>query len=257
MILAMFSCSSNGDNGEAVTHTMENGVCTECGGVESSDGLLFSENSDGTYTLMGIGSCTDKDIVVDIYNNKSVTALRDYAFSDNYYNIESITLGNNVTTIGDYAFYKCSALKNINIPNSVTSVGPSAFQGCKNLVSITIPDSVTFIGDRVFSECSSLESIAIGNGYKNIAEGIFINCTSLTSITIPEGASEIGAHAFSGCSNLRSITIPSSVTAIFQDLNNCTNLTDIYYTGTAEEWEKIKYDYNNLTNATIHYNYTE
>ena len=38
---------------------------------------------------------------------------------------------------------------------------------------------------------------------------------------------------------------------------NCTSLTDVYYTGSADDWAKIRIDDENgkLTNANIHYNY--
>ena len=39
----------------------------------------------------------------------------------------SITIPNGVTSIGDYAFYKCSNLMSITIPDSVTSIGNYAF----------------------------------------------------------------------------------------------------------------------------------
>ena len=54
------------------------------------------------------------------------------------------------------------------------------------------------------------------------------------------------------------MTIPDSVTSIgigaFQE---CKSLTDVYYTGSEEQWKKIGIDSSNtyLTNATIHYNY--
>jgi uncharacterized protein YjdB len=55
-----------------------------------------------------------------------------------------------------------------------------------------------------------------------------------------------------------SVTIPKSVTSIgiFSFLA-CTNLTDVYYTGSENDWSNITMDEGNyhLTNATIHYNY--
>ncbi len=62
----------------------------------------------------------------------------------------------NVTSIGEYAFYYCGALASITIPNSVTSIGSWAFEGCDALTSITIPDNVTSIGSCAFYNCDAL-----------------------------------------------------------------------------------------------------
>ena len=58
-----------------------------------------------------------------------------------------------VTSIGNYAFNKCSNLSSINIPNSVTSIGNGAFSDCTGMTSITIPNSVTTIESYAFSGC--------------------------------------------------------------------------------------------------------
>lgn len=51
---------------------------------------------------------------------------------------------------------------------------------------------------------------------------------------IPEGA-------FAGCVSLEHITIPKNVTAIGKDtFKDCDGLTDVYYEGTKEEWDKIR-----------------
>ena len=54
--------------------------------------------------------------------------------------ITSVKFSNNVTHIGDAAFYGCSALNNITIPASVTSIEGWAFWGCRSLESITISE---------------------------------------------------------------------------------------------------------------------
>ena len=91
-------------------------------------------------------------------------------------NIEQVIIGDGVTSIGDYAFSKCSSLTSITIPNSVTEIGWWAFSDCRSLKSVTIPNSVTTIGERAFSDCRSLKSVTIPNSVTTIGEYAFSDC---------------------------------------------------------------------------------
>ena len=78
--------------------------------------------------------------------------------------LTSITIGNGVDSIGEYAFYYCSGLTSITIPDSVTTIGYSAFRWCSGLTSITIPNSVTTIGYDAFYGCSGLKIVYYKGG---------------------------------------------------------------------------------------------
>ena len=62
------------------------------------------------------------------------------ALSENYtYGtfIESLTIGNEVTSIGEYAFYDCSGLKNVILGSSVKVLEEEAFSDCSSIETIT------------------------------------------------------------------------------------------------------------------------
>lgn len=91
----------------------------------------------------------------------------------------------------------------------------------------------------------------------SIGESAFYAAENLTGIIIPDSVTSIGVCAFCECFNLTNITIGTGVTNIEEAaFQQCESLTDVYYLGTQEQWNKIsiiKYNNDNLTNATIHY----
>ena len=193
----------------------------------------------------------------------TITSIKDYQFNG-FNNITTIEIPSSVTSIGTSAFSNCSSLTTIEIPSSVTSIGSHAFNRCTNLTNITIPESVTSIGDSAFHDCDSLTNITIPESVTSIGYGAFESCSSLTSITIPSSVTSIGNYAFESCSSLTSIIIPNSVTSIGKAaFRRCTSLTNItipnevlsvgnnafsysnienlYYNGTIEEYNNINF----------------
>ena len=256
------------------------------GDIFSNDKLAYEVLDDGT--LMVRGKADLMDVLEDVnipseLNGKKVTRIRELAFSwaaggnpksiiipnsitsigysafDGCSNLTSITLPDNIKAIADYTFSGCVNLTSITIPNNVAKIGNYAFAGCSALTTITIPDSVTRINPGIFFNCINLTSVDISNNIKSISKKTFENCTSLESIKIPNGIEEICSSAFFNCSNLTSITIPKSITNIEENVFERTNLRDVYYSGTEDEWKKIKISYSNedLKKATIHYNAPE
>lgn len=217
--------------------------------------------------------------LISINIPKSVSYIRDGTF-DGCSSLSSIAIPESVTYIGDCAFQDCSNMTQISLPKGVTHIGWRAFDNCSRLTGITIPQGVTIIGGSIFEDCSSLTSITIPEGVTSIGTSAFQNCSSLTSITIPESVTFIYERAFEGCSSLNSISIPEGVNSIghiaFQQCYNltsialprslikidwdafryCRSLSDVYYAGTAEEWNAIEIDADNdeLLSATIHFN---
>lgn len=103
------------------------------------------------------------------------TAIGDNAFNNDNYDSgippsKGIT-GNitfqNVTRIGDDAFYACSGLKSVTIPGSVTSIGEYAFYNCRDLTNMTIGSGIQGIGYGAFDTWGNPITLTIG---KTVAE---------------------------------------------------------------------------------------
>ena len=68
-----------------------------------SEGLEYAKTNGSQYEVVGIGTCTDINVVVPrIYNGLPVTAIGESAFENA--SIDSITLYESITRIGDNAF---------------------------------------------------------------------------------------------------------------------------------------------------------
>ena len=129
--------------------------------------------------------------------------------------LASVTMGTAVQNVGKYAFYNCSYLSVIDsVPNSLTTVEESAFRACSQLTAINLPDNVTTIGNYAFYECYRLASVTLGNGLTSIGYQAFMYCSALKSIVIPNSVTNIGESAFSCCSSLDSVVIGNGLRKI-------------------------------------------
>ena len=168
--------------------------------------------------------------------------------------LTSISIPDQITEIGDYAFYGNPTLKTVNFHAGITRIGAGAFHETL-LTRVNIPNPDCEIGNSCFSS-SQVSSVTLPQGMKKLGRHVFFYCTNLTSITLPEGMEEIGMMCFGSCA-LTSVNLPSTMVKLdscslqdnpFTSINlknvkyvgrqafsQCTNLTTVTSNGMLEE----------------------
>lgn len=186
---------------------------SSCDGSDSAAVIFGGTTGELTWTLT-------EDGVLTITGEGPMPDYRDGGTSETppWYphvnRISSLTIGEGVTRIGDYAFMLCSFVTEVVIPESVTSMGDWAFWHCQSLKRITFPDRMVRFGEWAFYENESLQSVCIPEGVTTIPSSAFARCHNLTCVIMPGSLQTICGGAFSQCHKLTDVTIPDGVTVI-------------------------------------------
>lgn len=221
----------------------------------SSDNGLFFDKNKTTLFLCPTSKTGSYTIPT------TVTLIQSYAFQG-CGSLASVNIPAATTTIGESAFYKCSAnlvvgsgnpnyasedgvlfnkqkttliqcplskAGSYSIPSGVESVGMYAFRDCNSLNSLTFPNTIISVGTYAFWKCTGLTgALNLPSSLKTIGGGSFQDCSGITSIILPTTITSIASNAFDGCSGLKLVEIPSSVTAISSSTFwNCTGLETV------------------------------
>lgn len=181
--------------------------------------------------------------------------------------IYRLNLDSDITSIGNLAFYDCSALVGVNIPEDVETIGNMAFAGCSAMQSVNL-SNVESIGEYAFSRCFAIKNIILPQSLKTIGYAAFYRCASLQSVTLPAGLESMGGSVFAycesllevkilcplqklpewtfyGCSRLQRVTLPSEMKELGDSaFARCEAFTEIYHNGTEEDKKSLLEDIN-------------
>ncbi len=181
-----------------------------CGGEGDGTNLIWALDENGVLTISGEGA------MADFGNDGTITTAPWGEYSDN---LKTLVIGDGVTTIGQYAFYKCYGFEgDIIIPDSVTVIGKLAFANCSGFNgNLTISKNVTSMGISVFYGCSNLTgNLVIPENLTEIGYCTFYKCSGLSgNLVIPDSVTSIGQSAFRGCEGFNgSLVISDNVVDI-------------------------------------------
>lgn len=158
--------------------------------------------------------------------------------------LTTITLSDQLTTLGEGAFMNATNLDGDLTFNELTTLKGSTFQNCIGLKSVKAP-KVTTIGDHCFSGCTSLNNIeaplltTIGyNAFANSGpvtfsspkvetiKGFSFYKSTINSFSASE-LTDLGRHSFSDCSELKTVSIPKISDVKYSTFANCSKLTTL------------------------------
>ena len=199
---------------------------------------------------------------------------QNYGYSP-FYNqtkLSELTIGNSVTSIGNYAFYGCSGLKkveisdlavwfNINFSNAYANplfYAEKLYLGDSEIIDLVIPDVITSIGNYTFYNCTGLKSVSIPNSVTSIGGGAFSFCSGLTSLEIPNSVTSIGEYAFRYCTGLTKLTFNAKTcsgngfSSDYHWLSSCSKLSEVKIGDNVNYIPSYAfYDLSNLTSIEI------
>jgi len=95
-----------------------------------------------------------------------VIDIEEYAFVGAV-NLKKVKIGNNVISIGEFAFFTTS-IEEVKISDSVETVGLGAFEQCKQLSKVKLGSGLTEIAQEAFASCHKLKEIVIPKNIKTI-----------------------------------------------------------------------------------------
>ncbi len=224
------------------------------------DDMVWWFDSSGVLNIIGSGKMSD-------FAGK-------VPWSIETWRISKVVVGEGVKSIAADAFSGCGSMHLVQLPQSLEEIGGNAFKNCYSLIKINIPKNVKTIAPTAFkgSMCIMEFSVDKENEYFTADEfGVMFN-KKLTKLEfyppnfyeskcfVPSTVTELGDNAFNNALGLKSIVFYNTFSGVINDsiFDDCSSITDVYFTGSEEEWNKIYLGTNSKSsfyNAQKHFNY--
>ena len=242
---------------------------------ESRD-LVLPNDILGNQYIIHKKAFTENMKIKSVVIPNGVTSIGEGAFY-HCVNLCQVDFPETLLSIGEKAFRYCDNLEEIIIPKKVRYIGECAFCGenlkriiididnevydsrnnCNAIIESStnklvtgcletvIPSDILIIGEGAFCTVN-FNSIIIPESVTSIEDFAFCSCENLISITIPPSVTKLSDFCFAWCDNLIEIKLPQTIKEIyFSAFDDCCSLTNIYFEGSEDDWNKIYVDNGN------------
>ena len=169
---------------------------------------LSKAKSIGEYAFSGDSYmiCLDDSMQVGAVSSEGA-----YMYTYHAPKLESVDL-TSAESIGKYAFVYCHELTTVTLGEKITEIPEYAFADCKKLASIDL-SRIETVGQYAFSECRALTNVVLSVA-ETVGEGAFIYNSALIDVMLnPEGC-VLENNAFAECQMLNGVQNIDAVTSI-------------------------------------------
>ncbi len=199
-----------------------------------------------------------KDNIAEVSLSDEITHVGDYAFC-RMWGFSWTSLPSKLTSVGAYAFYNCTFPSELHLPEGLYRVGRSglcAFNGVKDLY---VPKSLTIVEESGLTDFMGLENFHVdaANPYFTDEGNSIIEKATNTLIAgckntvIPEGVKVIGTSAFEDV-RMESIKFPKSLVTIGALAFSYSSLKEVNIPDNVQTIERSAFNScGQMTKATI------
>ena len=138
--------------------------------------------------------------------------------------IDSLSFGNNLKFIGEYAF-GYTDVKYLEIPYSLDTIGSTAFSGCDSLTTV-IWNSSEARPYNAFNGCDNIETFVFGDSITTLPQNTMVgssysyNRTNIRKMVFGSGLTSIASDAFNYIYNVDTIMCKASVPPTLGNANS-------------------------------------
>lgn len=195
----------------------------------------------GNYAFYNVGSDADIEAIIQGLNTETIETIGNGGFGNNQNLILSQMPLDNMVSIGNSAFYGCSAviLEELYVPAQVTEIGNSAFSGDTandkisgehpTIRSVVFDDNCEAIVNIDAFEGAGVLDIEFGESKLTLWNGAFAN-NHIQNLVVPNTLKKIESNVF-GCYNCENPNCLNTVT--FEKVESCNTFPETSYSKVA------------------------